>query len=541
MRLLRLTLLALAVLLAGGTRASAADLLPADKPAPAVIDHYLDARLQEEKVKPAAQADDANVLRRLTLDLVGRIPTVAESKAYLASTDSDKRARLVDRLMASSAFVRHLATEFDTMLMGNGRRGSLRPYLLTALKENRPWDQIFRELLLPDAKDPKRKGADQFLRARVRDIDRLSNDVSVLFFGVNISCAQCHDHPLVDDWKQDHFYGMKAFFHRTYEERGHLAEREYVSFQFRTNKGITRQARLMFLTGKVVESPAGSKPPPPKGKKQKRKKGRGGKGGPPPAPPKFSARAQLVSIALQPEQRDFFARAIVNRLWHRFYGRGLVHPIDQMHSANDPSHPELLQWLARDLVEHKYDLRRTIRGLVLSKAYSRSSRYEGERTPQPRLFAVARLRALTPMQLATSMRVATAAPDQFGDKVKPEEIERRLEGMENSARGFASLIEQPRDDFQIGVGEALLFSNDERVQREFLQDGGDRLVGKLKTIKDLPTQVDMAVRNVYSRAPSAEEKKLLLAYLQARKDKPLEACRQLVWALLTSSEFRFNY
>src|SRR5262249_37719072 len=134
---------------------------------------------------------------------------------------------------------------------------------------------------------------------------------------------------------------------------------------------------------------------------QKRKPGRGGRGGatPPPAP-KFSARAKLAELALEPGQRDFFARAIVNRVWHRLFGMGLVSPIDQMHSENAPSHAELLAWLARDLAEHQYDLRRLIKGLVLSKTYSRDSRYEGERWPAGNLFAVAGLRALTPMQLA---------------------------------------------------------------------------------------------------------------------------------------------
>src|SRR4029077_18069985 len=104
----------------------------------------------------------------------------------------------------------------------------------------------------------------------------------------------------------------------------------------------------------------------------------------PPPPPKFSARAKLVALALQPGERDYFSRAIVNRIWHRLFGRGLVMPLDQMHSANPPSHPELLQWLARDVVSHQYDLRRLIRGLVLSRAYARGSRWEDDDPPQDR-------------------------------------------------------------------------------------------------------------------------------------------------------------
>jgi hypothetical protein len=257
--------------------------------------------------------------------------------------------------------------------------------------------------------------------------------------------------------------------------------------------------------------------------------------------PKFSARAQLVDLALQPGQRDFFARSIVNRVWLRLFGYGLVMPVDQMHSENPPSHPELLEWLARDTVEHHYDLRRLIRGLVLSRAYGRSSRWEGTATPAPQLFAVARVRPLRPMQLAVALRLATTDPAGFPPAQKPEDFEKRLEGLEGSARGFAQMLDQPGDNFQVGVNEALLFSNGERFLNEFLADGGDRLVGRLMQIKDPKELIDTAVRSVLSRPASEQEGTLFSAYLNRRGDRKVAACRQLVWALVTSPEFRFNY
>jgi hypothetical protein len=179
--------------------------------------------------------------------------------------------------------------------------------------------------------------------------------------------------------------------------------------------------------------------------------------------------------------------------------------------------------------------------LVLSQTYSRSSRWQGEgEMPRPKLFAVANVRALTPMQLATSLRLATMDPTAL-TVGKPEEIEKRMTGFEDAARGFAPLIEQPGEDFQISVSEALLFSNMERMQKEFLADGGDRLIGRLKQIKDPNEAIDLAVRAVLSRPPNETERKAFVDYLQRRSDRPVEAYRQLVWALLTSSEFRFNY
>src|SRR5262249_27339192 len=153
--------------------------------------------------------DDATLLRRLTLDLAGRVPTLHEQAEYAAGSAADRKAKLIDRLLASPAFVRHQGQELYTLLkLDEGRDGkqtALRDYLRTGLAENRPWDRTFREILLPgDA--PKTQGAGEFLKGRVKDLNRLTVDVSSLFFGVNISCAQCHDHPHVSDWTQDHYY-----------------------------------------------------------------------------------------------------------------------------------------------------------------------------------------------------------------------------------------------------------------------------------------------------------------------------------------------
>jgi hypothetical protein len=524
----------LAVLLLAGVRpALAADLLPPTTPVEEVVDHYIDANLQEAGVTPAPAADDATLVRRLTLDLAGRIPTLAETKAFVESREPGKRVRLAERLMASPAFVRHQADAFDALLMA-GTKASIREYLVGAFADNRNWDHIFRELMLPDEKDPKRKGASGFLRQRIADADKMTADVSSLFFGVNISCARCHDHPLVHDWKQDHFFGMKSFFNRTFEAGGAVAERDGGTVKFKTRGGQERVAKMMFLTGKVVDDPGAKVSAaelPKKGNKQAA----------PAPPPKWSARAQLVELALQPQQRDFFARSLVNRVWHRFFGFGLVMPLDQMHSENPPSHPELLDWLARDTAEHGYDLRRLTRGLVLSRAYARSSRWEGPEPPRPQLFAVTRLRALTPMQLATSLRLAVTDPQTLPGDLKPDEFDKRIGGLESSARGFASLFEQPGDDFQIGVSEALLFSNGERVQKDLLTDGGDRLLGRLVKTKDPGEAIDLAVRTVLCRPPSAEQKATFADYLKKRADRPADAYRELIWAMLTCSEFRFNY
>jgi hypothetical protein len=539
MAIFRRAVPAIVALAVAGWVSAAETLLPADRRVDEVVDHYIDARLANEKVQPAPRADDATLVRRLTLDLDGRIPTEAEARAFVESTDPDKAIKLVDRLMTGPGFTRHQADTFDAMIMA-GTRGDLREFLTRAFGENRPWDQVFRELLVADESDAARKGSAAFVKSRVKDLDRLTSDVSSVFFGVNVSCAKCHDHPKVKDWKQDHYYGMKSFLGRTYEAGSFVGERDYGMIKFKTTDGEERKAKFMFLTGRVVDVPGGEQPSKEAREADKKPRTAARKNQTPPTPPKVSARAKLVEVALEPGEREFFARAIVNRTWNRFFGAGLVMPLDQMHSQNPPSHPELLQWLARDMIDHRYDLRRLIRGLVLSRAYARSSRSEAAEPPSPRLFAVAAVRPLTPVQLATSMWVGTTDPARLPADAPPDAHDRAIEALANRARTLAGAIARPGDEYQIGASEALLMSNSDRL-KELLADGGDRLVGRLMRIADRRARVALAVRAILSRPADEEEIALLSKVFDGYKEPSPDRCRQLVWVLLTCAEFRFNY
>ena len=544
MRLRSLLLVAACALAPASAHAADLALPPANKPAEQVIDQLVDAAILDAGITAAAQADDATIVRRLTLDLVGRIPTTGEVDAYVKSADADKRTKLVDRLIASPAFVRHQAALFEVMLNPDGDRrggGEFRAYLTDALKENKSWDRIFREVMLPDEGDPKLKGAAGFLRGRVSDADKLTADVSVAFFGVNVSCAQCHNHPHVEAWTQDHFYGMKAFLARTFDNGGFLGERGYGTVKYKPTKGPERTAQMMFLTGTKVEGGDAKEPTAEEQKKEKEALDKAKTAKTPPPVPKFSARAELVRVALKGENADFFARSLANRMWHRFLGTGLVSPLDQMHSENHPTHPELLAWLARDTAANGYDIKRVIRGIVLSKTYSRSSRYEASASPPAfKTFAVARLKPLTPQQLATSLKIAAADPASF-DGLKPDEFEKRIEQAESAARGFASFIAQPTDNFQIGVGEALLFSNGDRLAKEFLTDAGGTALGRAKAMKEPKEAVEFLVKTAYGRPATADETKALVAYVEKRKGREAEAYKQVLWALVTAPEFRFSY
>jgi hypothetical protein len=500
-----------------------------------VVDHYVTAKLQDAKVQPASAASDANFIRRVTLDLAGRIPTPGEVRDYESSTERNKKQQLVDRLMASPAFERQQVAELDWLLM-DGKGGPFREYLTRAVKEKRGWDKIFREVMTADATNSATKGTEQFIKTRVANQDRLANDVSVRFFGVNISCAQCHDHPQVLSWKQDHYYGMKAFFNRTFENGDFLGERDYGQVSFKPKRGNTKRAPLMFITGEVMTEPESAEPDGNAKKAEKALLEEAKKNKVPPPAPQFSRRAQLVEAGLKQGENGYFARAIVNQVWARFFGHGLVMPVDQMHGQNAPSHPELLAWLARELVRRDYDLRGLVRGLVLSEAYARSSQWSGSPRPDAALYAVAVPRALTPRQFGTSLQIATARGAAFTNQA---ELETTVERMEKDGNSWASSFERPSFDFQVSVEEALMFSNSDKVEKELLKE--DRLLRDLLGASDSEKMIRAAYQQVLFRAPQPDEMKALRHYVEQRSDRPTDAIRQVVWAMMTSTEFRFNY
>lgn len=528
--------LALLLLYVNSDCVHAGDLLSADHSIPQAIDHYINARLQQAGVTPAPQATDGVLVRRLTLDLAGRIPSPVEVTAFTQSKDADRRKQLIKRLVHSPWYARHAATEFNTLLRGpSGGGPDLRDYLLTAVRENRPWNQMFRELLGVSSAEAK---PERFVLGRLKDRDLLTRDASSLFFGVNISCAQCHTHPYVESLTQDYFFGMQAFFSRSYDFEGALLERKFgTKVKFTTNAGEPREVGAMFLVGRAIETPAPDVPDVAKAisDEQKRidalrKKFKEAKTKDPNSEPEmptdagYNLRAQLVEIALRPENEALVAKSIVNRMCLRFYGYALVTRVDQMHEWNEPSHPELLAWLARDLIAHGYDLRRLVSGLVSSSTYSRSSGWAGDAPPRE-LFAVANLRPLTPMQFGVSIVCC-------GDV--PTDDEARIKNIEEQARKhFGELIEQPYDGLQINAAEALGMSNDS----ERLKVVGANLVPQLLKLRDHDAQVEAAFQHVLSRAPTQIEASALAEYLAQHKD----ALPQVVWALTTSTEFRFNH
>lgn len=525
--------------------AMAAELEPADRPIEAVVDHYIDELLKKDKVTAVKQADDATLIRRLTLDLAGRIPTVAEAQAFVNSTSPTKRVELVDRLLASPDFNLHHRNELDVLLShSRGGGDELRKYLTWAVEQNRPWNRMFGDMLAGDESDEHQKSALTFVRTRARELDDLTNDTSVLFFGVNVTCAKCHDHPLVEDWKQDHYFGMASFFNRTYlAKKDRIGEKYSGDLKFKTKKGEEKQARFMFLTSAVIDEPKIDRSPEQIKEIEAVFKKHMNDEDPGVAPKvEFSPRAKLVEVALRDGDNSYFVKNFVNRMWARMFGRGLIDPLDQITSANPASHPELLDWLVRDTLKHDYDVKRLLRGIVLSQAYSRGGQWDSkDNLPEPQYFAISRPRPMSPKQYGLSLLIAAASPKQFPAEMSPEDWKKRREQLEGASNGWAGLFEQPRENFQIAVDEALLFANSNRIEGDLLRDSNDRLLGHVKSLKDPTEQVTAAYWATASRAPTADEIAAINDYITKRSSNPADAWKQVVWALLTGPELRFNH
>ncbi len=346
---------------------------------------------------PAAVAGDAEFVRRIHLDLTGRIPSSREARAFLEDRAPDKRTRLIDRLLSSPSHFRQLAVVFDVMIMERRpdkhvKTDEWRAWLSAFFAANRPYNELAREVLGAEGLDPAQRPAAKFLLDRDVSPDAITRDVGRIFYGMDFQCTQCHDHPRIDDYDQRHYYGLYAFVSRAYvfqpdgKKPAVMAEKGEGDVKFKSvftkAEGATRPR---IPDGPELDEPAFAKgeeyqvKPDPKDKNLR-------------PVPKHSRRAQLAKLAGEGAGRAF-GRNIANRLWAHMMGRGLVEPVDLHHSDNPPIHPELLETLAESFAGMKYDVRAFLRELALTRTYQRSIEMPARLAEEARASA-ARLGAL---------------------------------------------------------------------------------------------------------------------------------------------------
>ena len=485
------------------------------------VDAFIAEGWEKHGVQPALAVDARIWCRRVYLDLVGRIPTSEEMETFLHTAVDAQRSELVEKLLASEEYPVRMRELWDAFLMGavkrEGQENRRRDngwwaFLENAFRDNRPWNETVREMLAARSEKPENKGASWFLYERKNEHQRIAEAVAPLIYGTKIDCAQCHDHPLAREIKQAHYWGLVAAFNRGKNVEGstEVAESAVGGFINFTNlKKESQPAMVTLLTGRsVIEVwPAGDQKEDDGDDRYVDAKAKV-------RVPKFSRREALADAATQ--DNPLLARAFVNRLWSVLMGRGIVHPADEMNARNVPSHPELLDWLAQDFSAHQYDIRRMVRGLVLSRVYGL-----GVSAAVPEAFAGAVERTLSGQQIARSWRIAATLPPQ------DDALRRAL---------VAAMPDVLSKEYNATFQQAQFLTNAPLLS-QLLKPENDNTVARLAKETEVANRVRAAFLAAYDRMPDAEEAAQAEAFINARPAQVTEASGDLFWALLTSAEF----
>jgi len=363
----RLTLVSLLVSTLGQSSPLNADQPP--------LHSLIDQKLVPVAGTEAPLCSDTEFMRRVSLDLIGMPPTADQTRGFLNDSAQNKRTLLIDRLIESPHYTRHIASMLDLMLMERRANTHVtadqwQAWLIRSVRENKPWNVLARELLLADGEDPAARPAARFTLDRTSEPHLLTRDIGRIFFGRDLQCAQCHDHPLVADYLQADYHGLLAFVSAGYpqvlkeadKEKTVLAEKAGQELSFESVfEGVPHRTGARMPDGTAIDEPfllPGEEYDVAPAENTK-------------SVPKFSRRAKLAELATE-GSNTAFNENIVNRLWAQMFGRGLVHPLDLHHAGNPANDPELMTLLTNSFVESNYDFKAFLRELALTEAYQRS-------------------------------------------------------------------------------------------------------------------------------------------------------------------------
>jgi len=483
-----------------------------------LIDQQIEARLSKEGVPAAALADDAEFVRRIYLDLHGAVPSLEQVKRFLADPQPDKRARLIDSLLADARYGQYLADIWQGYLMSplgddpTKRSERFRDWLAGQFN-TRPWNEIATELIAGTGKMEDNPAVTYLIEGRLpRAVPDLTDLTTRYFLGVRLNCAQCHDHPFVK-WKQEEFWGMAAFF--TQIQTPKRAKQVY-------EKGVVDDPTLTLANLKDAGVPDGfiQRAPTFLGGKELS-----------PATGTTTNRAALAQWMTTPENH-WFARATVNRTWWRLMGRGIVKPVDDMNEANEPSHPQLLELLARKFADSGFDLKFLTRAIVLSRAYQRTSQPGAAADQQATLFGRMSIKVLSAGQLYDSLETIS------GPAVKVTGIDVKQGARWEFTQFFGDSGDPDPTAYRRGIPHLLRQMN----SGQFTGRSFDGLVTRLSSPADRP--VDEIVSDLFltilSRRPTGDEIRKAKAYVN-ETGSAAGGLRELAWVLAMTSEFSLNH
>lgn len=516
----------------------------------AVIDKHIEAAWKEHNVTPSPLAGDAEFLRRVSLDLVGQIPSYDQLTAFVADKSPNKRQEVVDRLLAEPRFASHQAQVWDLAYFGRAE-GSLlreRPGFLKWMEkqfaDNVPYDQWARALLKAEG-STYNDGTSLLLAKTARDPLDTTVSITRLFLGMQLQCARCHDHPY-DDFTQRDFYGVAAFYTRV--EPVSMGSKDgiydYVIGEKNTGELMFTGAAAdqkpgdegqpitpKFLFGDELQEPA-----PPKDVNDPRNFPNN-KLPPQPAFSRKNALADWITKADNP----YFAKAVANRVWGQFMGRGLAHPVDNLSEDNPASHPELLEELGKQMVAHDFDLKWYIREIVNTRAYQRSALGESTETVAP-WYERGRIRPLAAEELFDSIAVALDLEGAIqADKKGGEAMQKDLD---NIRRNVIRTFGEPLNGtgmYQGNMFENLFLNNDGYFDFALRRRTGNLLDQVLASEADVSERIDLMFQHILSRKANPAEQERFATYVKQEDGKQDDLWYEAIWVLLASPEFRFNH
>ena len=496
-----------------------ASYTPPDEKPVNYIDELVGAKLRKLRIRPAGLCSDEIFLRRVSLDIAGRIPSDDEYRRFIGDRAADKRARLIDRLLERKEFSEIWAMNWAELLMVHTTLDMsyksvflYSNWLTEQIAHNVPIDRMARELLTASGGTFSNPPTN-FYQVE-KDTLKTAENVAQVFMGIRVQCAQCHNHPF-DRWTLDDYYSFAAFFAQIGRKQGE---------DYRETIVFDRQ-------GGEVRHPVRGGAMPPKLL-----------GGPQPDVQGKDRRAVLAAWLTSPDN-PFFARSIANRIWAYFFGQGIVEPVDDFRVSNPPSNPELLAELARRFVEYHYDFRRLVRDICNSRAYQRATRADGELSAQ-RNFAEARIRRLRAEILLDCVSQVTETKDKFQGLPRGAHAVQIADG--TTTNYFLTTFgRSPRETVcacevrtEPTLSQALHLINGDTVEQKIAAGG---VISRMLAEKKTPAAILRALyTRCYGREPSADELRRLLG-LVARQKSKAQALGDVFWAILNSREFVFNH
>jgi hypothetical protein len=499
------------------------------------VDNYTKKKWQDLGLVPSELCTDEQFIRRLSLDLTGSLPTPDRVLAFAADNDPKKREKLVDALLETPEYAYFFANKWADVLRvkrrndNNRARGTFafHDWIRDAVTADKPYDEFAREILTA-AGDEVSNPPTVWYKELVNP-EQFVDDIAQVFFGLRLACAQCHHHPY-ERWSQDDYWGIAAYFGRV--------GRKNIPVPGEVNNGQPqRQAIYTKTAGGVINKrtsqPAVMKPLD---------------GDPVKPDADEDPRLKLVDWLVE-GKNPFFARAVANRYWAHFFGRGIVDPLDDMRVTNPPSNPELLDELARDLVKHGYSLKHLIRTICKSRTYQLSSMPNEFNKHDKQNYARYYPRRMSAEVLFDAVNQVADAPAPFGNLPKDRHAPTRAIMLpdESFPSYFLDVFGRPQRISacecervsEANLAQALHLLNSDEIQGKLARPNG-RAERMAKDPRPDAEKVDELFLWAFARKPTDEQRATALAHIQKHAADKKIAYENILWALLNTKEFVFN-